>query len=176
MADDTGSQNISPEAEARKTIQQLQAQLEQANSTIKQLGAKEIATDWFRAKGAPDPSALAGIALPHLADKDPDGMRETLEQQFAALIPQAPSTLTGETGGDTPPTATGTRDPGTPGFPVPSPAGDGKQVVRQPEIMSRSEMLAKLRKGEITPQEAYEAGKAGSVTDLYQDPMARKGA
>lgn len=157
---------ISPEAEARKTIEALQAEVTMLQAVARDAGAKEIAVQHFRDQGVQDPFKAAEIALPHLRDAgDPDAMRAMLTDRFGDIFPKATAPTPVE-----PTPAVENR--GTPPMPVPSPATPGGAIPTQPDVLGISDpnVQALIRQG--NDGAVREMWESGQLVGRYKDPAA----
>lgn len=169
MADEQTQQEFNA-AEARKKISALEAERDKLSATVKDLGARDIAVEYFRQAGVADPFAAADIALPHIRNAEgPDAMRETLGAKFQGIFPTTPT----EPPASTEPVAA-TESTATPPVPVPSPATPGGTIPVQPQVheINAPEVQAMIRQGnDAAVRQMYEQGQ---LNQRYQDPVAPK--
>ena len=135
-----GEKTTSAEAEARKTIDGLNARiaelegtLEKANQALETVQRRDIARTALKGKVA-DPDFAADMLAPHLRDIEPDKVAdhiasEDFKPKLAGFVPAA-STPTGDgEAGEGEGTGTAATPPGADGFGGPSPGNDSGTTV-----------------------------------------------
>lgn len=155
---------VSREAHERMTRErdEAKARLAELEAVVTDIGYKEKARSFFKAKGVTDPDWAAEFALPHLRSVELDKLEETLaSDRFAPLVTMATAQASPPPPEDTPSVPL---NPGAQSsFSGPNPGAVGGTPPEPGKIKAGSEDYRKILNGPDGKQRLAELAQAGQV-------------